>query len=141
MQVFLPYPNFALCVRVLDRQRLGKQRIEAFQILNAIANYDSGKKAGWVNHPACVMFRGHPAALSHYGWLCCTEWLSRGYRDTMLGRFAYAPAAPRPSWLGDDRLHRSHRSNLVRKDAAFYGGVFDDVDGSLPYWWPTEGGK
>jgi len=29
MQTFLPYPDFARSAAVLDRQRLGKQRLEA----------------------------------------------------------------------------------------------------------------
>ena len=33
MQTFLPYPDFARSAAVLDRQRLGKQRVEVLQIL------------------------------------------------------------------------------------------------------------
>lgn len=33
MQTFLPYPDFALSAKVLDNKRLGKQRLEAKQIL------------------------------------------------------------------------------------------------------------
>ncbi len=36
MQTFLPYPDFKESFRALDSKRLGKQRVEAFQILNAI---------------------------------------------------------------------------------------------------------
>lgn len=41
-----------------------------------------------------------------------------------------------PRWLGDDRLHLSHRSALVRKDHAFYGPAFGNVPADLPYVWP-----
>ena len=49
MQTFLPYANFEDSAKVLDWRRLGKQRVEADQILNII----SGKteKLGWRNHP------------------------------------------------------------------------------------------
>ena len=25
-----------------------------------------------------------------------------------------------PDWIGDERIHKSHRSNLLRKDGEFY---------------------
>ena len=42
MQTFLPYPSFDASAKVLDYRRLGKQRVEAYQILNTI----TGKSAG-----------------------------------------------------------------------------------------------
>ena len=38
MQTFLPYKSFERSVQVLDNKRLGKQRVEAFQILNVLQN-------------------------------------------------------------------------------------------------------
>jgi len=35
MQTFLPYADFARCAEVLDPRRLGKQRVEALQIMRA----------------------------------------------------------------------------------------------------------
>ncbi len=35
MQTFIPEPDLYQSVRVLDRQRLGKQRVETLQIMNA----------------------------------------------------------------------------------------------------------
>ena len=37
MQTFLPYPSFEQSARVLDNRRLGKQRVECLQILQALA--------------------------------------------------------------------------------------------------------
>ena len=37
MQTFLPYASFEESAKVLDRQRLGKQRVECLQIFNALA--------------------------------------------------------------------------------------------------------
>jgi len=42
MQTFLPYQNFTKSAQCLDRQRLGKQRVEAWQILQAITNPSYG---------------------------------------------------------------------------------------------------
>ena len=47
-----------------------------------------------------------------------------------------AAAGELPPWLGDDALHLSHRSALVRKDPDFYRPLFGDVPEDLPYVWP-----
>src|SRR3954467_10297198 len=54
MQTFLPVADFADSARLLDSPRLGKQRVEALQILRAIELPDYG----WVNHPAVLMWGG-----------------------------------------------------------------------------------
>lgn len=36
MQTFLPYEDFEQTASVLDRQRLGKQRVETLQLLKAL---------------------------------------------------------------------------------------------------------
>ena len=41
-----------------------------------------------------------------------------------------------PPWIGDAEFHRSHQSNLVRKDVEFYGPLFPGVPDDLPYVWP-----
>lgn len=138
MQTFLPYPDFAESASALDNRRLGKQRVETLQILRALAGFTRG----WVNHPATRMWRGHEAALINYGVAVCTEWRRRGYEDTCELKLKYLraifDAEPlAPTWLGDDAVHRSHRSNLVRKDPVFYGPRFPDVPSDLPYVWPS----
>jgi hypothetical protein len=51
-----------------------------------------------------------------------------------------ADAGLLPSWLGDEALHRSHRSNLIAKDPDFYRPRFTELFGpepdDLPYVWP-----
>jgi hypothetical protein len=36
MQTFLPYSDITESMRVLDNKRLGKQRVETYQIISAI---------------------------------------------------------------------------------------------------------
>lgn len=55
MQTFLPYPDFAQSAKVLDRQRLGKQRLEVLDIINALLCI----KQGWKNHPIVKAWRGY----------------------------------------------------------------------------------
>ena len=43
-----------------------------------------------------------------------------------------------PPWFGDERVHASHRSNLLRKDSEFYGQYGWKESSDLPYFWPVE---
>ena len=42
-----------------------------------------------------------------------------------------------PPWFGLDKFHRSHRSNLLRKDYEYYSEYFDEPS-NLEYYWPTK---
>lgn len=138
MQTFLPYADFTQSAKILDWRRLGKQRVEAKQLMAAL----NGDSKGWVNHPAAVMWRGHDKALALYWLVMCQEWKARGYLDN-LGVQAQAAldslAAQEmtlPWWIGHEPFHASHRSNLLRKDPVHYGqfGWFESDD--LEYLWP-----
>jgi hypothetical protein len=132
MQTFLPFPDFVKSAKVLDYRRLGKQRVECVQLLSAL----SGVKKGWVNHPAAKMWRGYETALQAYKDVCIQEWVSRGYKNTLELSNVVAPYAL-PSWFGDPLFHRSHQSNLLRKDPVFYMPYFPGVSPDLPYIWPV----
>lgn len=137
MQTFLPYSDYVASARVLDRQRLGKQRVEAWQIYQALINPDYG----WQNHPAVKMWRGYERSLLVYGAIMCHVWINRGYKDTMKSRFRDAMSlvqTPNPPWLGDKQFHESHQSNLLRKDYNHYKQYFPDIPDNLPYVWPGE---
>jgi len=79
MQTFLPYSDFEKSVQVLDYKRLGKQRVEAAQILDVL----EGRKTGWRNHPAVKMWAGYTDALRAYLRACILEWQRRGYKNNM----------------------------------------------------------
>ena len=139
MQTFLPYSGFQASARTLDRQRLGKQRVEVYQLLRAL----NGESKGWVNHPAARMWRGHERTLVVYGTTICGEWKARGYVDNMQARigeyfYKFSDSADHPpSWLGDPNFHLSHQSNLVRKSPEHYRTNFPGVPDDLPYVWPV----
>lgn len=148
MQSFLPLPDFAATAAVLDPRRLGKQRVEALQILRGliVPGY------GWRHHPAVKMWAGYEEALVRYGLEICAAWTAGDRADTcalsLTGELldACGPARVRsqddlaragdlPPWLGDEDLHRSHRSALLRKDPQYYGRWFEEPS-DLPYVWP-----
>ncbi|RST08653.1 cytoplasmic protein [Streptomyces sp. WAC05374] len=149
MQTFLPFPCFEECARALDPRRLGKQRVEALQVLRGL----TVPGYGWRRHPAVRMWTGYEEALVRYGLEVCEAWTARGHRDTcadslLVGFHGVRPGAPvrrqaelaedgeLPPWLGDPGFHLSHRSALVRKDPGFYTERFGDVPADLPYVWP-----
>ena len=133
MQTFLPYTDFAGSAACLDRQRLGKQRVESFQILRALR----GESKGWTNHPATQMWRGFESALEQYMRCCIVEWVRRGYKNNMLVP-AESWSFENPWWLGEPAFHASHRSNLIRKMPEHYGTFGWDQNPNIPYWWPSE---
>ena len=141
MQTFVPATAYARCAEVLDRQRLGKQRVECLQIMNVITGASRSK--GWQNHPACNMWRHNPLALLSYTWAICDEWTKRGYRDTCLAKTAIAlgvdavPLNLHPDWWGDPRIHASHRSNLLRKQPEHYRQYWPTEADDLEYHWPS----
>lgn len=134
MQTFLPFPDFKKSVEVLDSKRLGKQRVETYQVLNILLNRTETK--GWRNHPVTLMWMGYEAALQVYQNYTIQEWIKRGFKNTMQFENILIEAQM-PPWFGDDRLHKSHRSNLLRKNWEYYSKYFVE-DPSLPYFWPKQ---
>ena len=124
--------------------------METLQILRALELPDYG----WANHPAVRMWRGRTPALVAYGLAMVRVWRERGFADTTdapdrassprrspgVPQAELAAAGLLPSWVGDEALHRSHRSNLIAKDPEFYRPRFAELFGpepdDLPYVWP-----
>lgn len=83
--------------------------------------------------------------LCNYGLAMCRAWTAMGYRDGLAEFFvqtyreyaARGDLAVAPPWMGDERVHASHRSNLLRKEPVFYGQYGWSEPSSLPYFWPV----
>lgn len=135
MQTFMPTDDYAIVSYQLDDKRLGKQRVEAYQILRAL----TGVSTGWVNHPATRMWQGYEYNLAEYGLQTCEEWISRGFNDSLYDKFTDAldnlPVTKSPWWVSDSTIHKTHQSNLLRKDWNHYTQFFDGSD-NMPYLWP-----
>lgn len=130
MQTFLPYSDFRKSAKVLDYRRLGKQRVEALQILKALQIEDYG----WKNHPIVKMWKGFENALIEYKNIMIDEWINRGYNNNMIideiiDEIIY------PKWLGNDELHSSHRSNLLGKDYEYYSKFNWNEEPGREYVW------
>jgi hypothetical protein len=149
VQTFLPYPDFERSARVLDTKRLGKQRVEVIQVVRALTR----PTYGWANHPAVLMWKGHEEALGRYGLTCCQVWTEHGFGDTCAATISedlrefgvetirtqaeLAAGEALPPWLGQEQVHLSHQSALVRKDPEHYRPLFPDIPDDLPYAWPV----
>src|SRR5690606_11874517 len=135
---------------VLDRRRLGKQRVEALQVLRGL----TVPGYGWRRHPAVRMWTGYEEALVRYGLEICRVWRDRGHQDSCAAKLVAELAAVRPGepgreqpelaeagelppWPGKPGRHRSHRSALVRQDPQVYADVFPGEPDDLPYLWPA----
>lgn len=137
MQTFLPYADFAQSAKSLDPSRLGNQAYRECKTLIG---------GGWKNHPAAKMWLGYESALARYALACFEELSARGrHYSTHIEHFTTLVVDDRlPPWLGDERLHSSHRAALLCKDAVWYSqfgwsesAAVRNEKGSLPYFWPV----
>lgn len=143
MQTFLPYADYDASARVLDPQRLGNQLYrEGLTILRTI-NRTTTNRVGWSNHPAVNMWRPYKFALCSYLLACVRELARREHyypehkREVLATLLTTTSPIEQPVWLGDVRLHASHRSNLLRKDRVWYERFGWQEPSTLPYYWPT----
>jgi len=141
MQTFLPFASYRESAEALDDRRLGKQRVEAMQMVRAIMD----PTYGWQNHPAVTMWRGHGLALIVYGMTVSKVWQERGFNDTCHDKLrdvyplmrALGERVTKPKWMGDEAFHLSHQSNLIRKDPEHYASLFPDCPrDDIEYVWP-----
>jgi len=147
MQTFFPFQNVNKTVQCLDNRRLGKQRVEAIQILNILLGYSTS--SSWVNHPAVKMWRSYePYLVKVYLRKIMDEWIKRGYKNEkcekhwmkfILHEKIRGKNSIKPSWINND-FCKSHKSNLVRKLPEHYKKFFPEVSDNLEYIWPI-GGK
>lgn len=163
MNTFLPYKSFEESAKCLDYRRLGKQRVECLQILNALISgpyqkLNSNKweplseqqyqpfdhfhrKTPWYSHPATQMWKNYKEALIEYGMIMCREWLNRDYKDTVLEKldnldWNKEKETIYPPWLGDEKFHLAMKSNLIRKNPEYYRPIFgENIPDNLPYVW------
>ncbi len=132
MMTFVTSSNLVECAKSLDYRRLGKQRVEAYQILRTLRK----QSHGWKNHPAVRMWEGHEDALALYMNAMIDEWVARGYRNTMNKEDVATVSAKFPWWFYWKPLHDSHKAALNRKMPSEYNFHVDEVFMKHGYIWP-----
>jgi hypothetical protein len=116
----------------LSDRHLGKQRVEGMQIVSALVY-----KTGWKNHPAAKMWKGYEYALMYYVNCCIDEWVKRG-RNNNMEKYELPRKIKFPWWIRWDKLHRSHRALLNKKDPLHYNFEYDPEFDKIGYIWPTD---
>ena len=130
MMTFLITSDFIANARLLDDRRLGKQRVEGCQILDAILY---GTK--WKHHPASKAWKPYVMALKYYINCMILEWINRGYENN-IELFEITYPIVFPWWVNWDRLHQSHRAMLKRKDLFYANLTVDQEYMNYGYIWP-----
>ena len=142
MQTFVPLPSFEASLRALDPKRLGNQRNEAIILLGVLLRRPTKKTGkpskGWQNHPATLMWKGYENALAHYYNCCVEEFIRRGGNNNLPFEEIDPTLPLAPPWLGDDRFHSSHRSQLLAKNYDWYSQFDWTEPPGLPYFWPSK---
>lgn len=165
MQSFLTNTeSFELVASHLDNKRLHKQTLEAWQCLMTMCelgpdgNHRTPK--GWSNHPVVKMWRGHETLFVSYISATYFEWLSRGFKSTLLektyrtydkalelGRISEELILPK--WMQDtqyfETLCSTHRQALLCKNYDWYKQFNWAEDtgiapASYDYVWPHQDG-
>ncbi|KAI8329803.1 hypothetical protein BC941DRAFT_441941 [Chlamydoabsidia padenii] len=140
---FIISPKFSETAKILDNKRLGKQRVETFQIINILdrKNKKSKKRVGFINHPAVKSWEGHSEALKQYCNAMLEEWENRGFQNNMK-YYPVSATVEYPKWIYCDKIHMSHKARLVQKDFQHYSPLFPEVLGTeymkRGYIWPNK---
>ncbi len=84
------------------------------------------------------MWHPYKETLIEYAIAICEEWIGRGYKDSTLPFFLDKRSSDviMPPWLGDERVHSSHRSNLLRKNYEYYSQFGWKEEPSQEYYYP-----
>lgn len=154
-------------LKKLDYQRLGKQRVEAAQLIDILDYYDEHGEMpdqGWTNHTATKMWIGHTNALKTYFNYVVKLWIKLGYEnnyeyfdvpkceiltcefDGVTATFSgKANENTFPKWFSFPPFYMSHRAALVMKKPDFYTELFLDEElepyMGKGYLWPSECSK
>ena len=133
VNTFIPYSNYKKIAKCLDNKRLGKQRVEAQQILNILEKKANGENPkGWAHHPIVHMWEGYEQALKYYINVMIEEWIKRGFvNNMMIHKLKTTPAIP---WFVKCKpINYSHQASLIRKNPAHYKSIFKPPAEYLKY--------
>ena len=144
MQIFLPYSDMLKSLSCLDNKRLGKQRVETYQIISAITKrpkLDGTPYKGWLNHPCTIMWKNYLPALKLYFNYSIYLWVNRGFNNTMKPEIISNQDVIIPPFIGNERFHSSHRANVLKKDQSFYSNYGWSENPQDPYVWMDVDGR
>jgi hypothetical protein len=135
------------CASNLDNKRLGKQRVEAKQIIDILESSHLNESKGYSNHPIVAQWRGFTQALKVYYNAIFDEWEARGYKNDKLKRYEIVqdPALSHlvtkpnevvvmfPKWFFNPIIHLTYKCDLYRKKPEYYGKIFNFTSDEKEY--------
>ena len=137
-QTYLPLPSFSESARVLDTARLGKQRLEAYQIVASLTGWNP---LGWkiprsvLAHPCTRSWVHYETALKAYYSAIIKEWVGRGHRNTMPVPEFDEFRVNLPLWFGGE-IHERHQAKLLARSPAHYKQFGWKVKPDDSSWFP-----
>lgn len=163
VNTFIIVPDIEQTAKMLDKQRLGKQRLEAKQLIDILERYDQTGTCdgGWSSHPALRSWKGYTNSLKAYFNIIVNEWISRGCQNTMKlypidtkryrvvkcnfdGKTAHFQGPfdeyCYPFWVSFPPLYMSHQAALCRKNPEYYSSFLrEELKPFLTngYLWPS----
>lgn len=129
----MPFADFNKSAKVIDNKRLNKQLLEGRQIYKILAT--NQHRGAWTQHPAVKMWRNYDMALYAYLIAIRDECDVRGIKwdknwsaieQLHENNWHRGNNIVMPPWIGDERIHQSHRNNLYRKDPEYYAEFVND---------------
>lgn len=157
MTIYMTHTKFHASSEALDKARLDRQINlvgKTLKVLEGDPTDDS--------HEDMIVraWEGYTAALAWYGLILCNAWLqwkpssqvtirtrqavwfNEVFEDAMefdaeTSREEMISRLPElPPWVGNKNVHRSHRSNLIRKFPARYADMFPGTPEDMPHLHP-----
>ena len=163
VNTFIIVPDIVKTAQLLDTKRLGKQRIEALEIINCLEEFDKTGKitSKWGNHPVVKCWMGFTNHLKVYYNIILREWINRGYNNNMefyqienenlyhivpcnfhnnsivfCGTYNYYSF---PFWVAFYPFYMSHQASLCRKYPKYYSSLLREELNyflEIGYFWP-----
>lgn len=145
MNTFLPSPDYAVCAKVLDPARLGRQISEVVQLAPTLwvwghAMHLTGRRMPWgVNFSPVINLwvskNGTPLLKQLYEYHHAMNFeyqvLHEGVSHGSFANFNWRRLLEGLPWQEDEgrpiwpaSVHASHRASLLRKDETFYRRAF-----------------
>lgn len=147
MNTFLPVADFEACAYLLDLQRLRRQISECKWIIDALTNRPNSSISSRGMHPVFKLWTSELTRLPYIWHLRQYQLqMARVYRQLSHKSHVDSLACGwidteylRPSFnlVWPEKVHASHRANLIRKDPSYYRLMFGTLNIPIPD--PAEG--
>lgn len=142
MNTLVPLSDVNACAEVLEERHLNRLRSDIVQVLKGCCEPAPEPGSEVKEHPAIKMWRGNEPFLIKFGTAVCIEWQSRGNSDATLKKILgfksdfEESSREQPEWWGNEEVHDSHKSYLLRLKPSHYRRFWPELSDELPMIWP-----